>query len=323
MYIHSEEHSVEGVCYEKIHIDKIKELITNKFEKYFNKFIETENGKVATIENIKEVADELGIKVTGERKVNTYEKFNRIIVEAIEFFEKDREKYKKIMDEEALEEYKEDTEYFKNQVLRNECPIIHFTLQNKNAKALDQYRADFRASSSKDLLRVVTNLNNFSKEYVNIYNQIKDAEILNYEELGLDVIDTEEYTAYGVIGGGIKSHFLYKTNPEMFSNRTREAIWALWYLTDKQPLDCEMDSEFLMIDVKKVITQQNYFYPYSLFSYYALTIYNLLHKKAIEHGVEIPIEYRYVLVDSFLSFVANEHREEILLFGNNIKEGNI
>ena len=311
MYTHKEERSVEKICYEKEHIDKNIKLIKEQFDNYFNEFIESENGFTVTRDKLKEAAEDLGIELLDVNENDIKEKYNRIICEAILNFKMNREN---------LEVYKDAVKYFKDTVLKNECPIIHFTLLNKRAKALDKYRRDFNMAKPEELLKVVTNLNKFAEKYVTIYSKQKDKIISSYEELELDVLDTEEYTAYGVIGGGIKSHMLYKISPEMFANRSREAIWALWYLTDKKVEDCKMDSEFLMIDVEKSITQQNYFYPYSLFSFYALTIFYLLNDKARENNIVIPIEYRYVIVDAFLSFVAGQHKEEIDLYIRNIGE---
>ena len=114
---------------------------------------------------------------------------------------------------------------------------------------------------------------------------------------------------------------LYKVHPSVFSNRSRNALWALWFLTDKEKFGCVKDSEFLMIDIDKVITQQNYFYPYELFSYYAFKISILLEEKAKGIGTYIDPNYRYVIVDAFLSFVSNHHSEEIDLLKRNIKDG--
>ena len=123
--------------------------------------------------------------------------------------------------------------------------------------------------------------------------------------------DEEDYNAHGVIGGGIKSHFIYKLYPEMYPHRSREALWALWYLSEKKRFGCKEDSEFLMIDVESGTTQQNYFYPYGLFAYYALKIYEELKKIYVRNGISLSIEYRFVAVDAFLSFVSRQHQSDI------------
>ncbi len=321
MFVGSEERTIEEVCYEKEHIEKVLKVIKENFDKYFTKFIETENGIVMSKEEIDEIANDIGIRVLKTNENSPSEKYRKIMIEAIQEFEKDREKYLKIMNKEYLDEYEEEVAFFKNKVLKNECPIIHSTLQNITAKALDKYRMDFNLADPAILHKVVTNLNNFSIEYENKYDTYKDKTISSYEELELELLDTDDYTAYGVIGGGIKSHLLYKRRPQMFANRSRDAIWALWFLTEKIIIDTKMDSEFIMIDTKKTTTQQNYFYPYCLFSFYAINIYYLLKEKANELEVEFPDDYKYVIVDAFLSFVAERHRLEIDLFTSNIKEG--
>ena len=75
-----------------------------------------------------------------------------------------------------------------------------------------------------------------------------------------------------------------------------------------------------MIDPKKCITQQNYFYPYGLFSYYAYVVYMLLKNKADELGAFIDEGYRYVIVDAFLSFISEQHSEGINMLISQIRE---
>ncbi len=136
----------------------------------------------------------------------------------------------------------------------------------------------------------------------------------------MEVFDSDDCTAYGVIGGGIKSLMLYKIYPSAFPSRSRNALWSMWYLSKKKVFDCKSDSEFLMIDLNKSITQQNYFYPYELFSYYAYEIYKLLNAEAEKMNVGITPGYRYVIVDSFFDYVAGEHQSEITLLTSQVKE---
>jgi hypothetical protein len=81
-----------------------------------------------------------------------------------------------------------------------------------------------------------------------------------------------------------------------------------------------MGSEFLMIDTEASTTQQNYFYPYELFVFYAHQIFQHLKVEAERLDVYLNPEYRYVIVDSFLSFVAASHVSEIELLTSQIKE---
>ena len=305
---------IEDICYEEEHINQVVEEIKANFAHYFNMYLETEDGKKISEKEFEELAKKLGCTKTAKTAKGTDKgkAFKNIIVEVITEFEKDRDSYLEILDEESLEEHEEDPPNFKNRVLKIDCPIIRMTLQNKKAKELDKYRAEFRRSDPHDLLAVVTNLTTFANEYVeNVYDEETYENIQELKELGFEDLDGDDYTVYGVIGGGIKSHLLYKLNPAIFSNRGRESIWAFWYLTNKKVFKCEQDSEFLMINLNKNTTQQNFFYPYELFSFYAFIIYKMLKAEAEKYDVYLDPDYRYVFVNSYLSFVAKVHSEEI------------
>lgn len=306
---------LEDICYEPKHLELVRKEIQKNFGNYFLDFLETQAGKAISAAKAAEIAKALGATTRLRTPAGSKQKeaFLNIIQHAIAEFEKDREKYAELMDLEALEEYADDPSNFKNTVLKNQCPIIHSTLHNKKAKELDKYRMEFNKADPGDLLIVVKNLAAFAICYSedNYDPEIYD-ELTSLEELALSDLDKDEnYTVYGVIGGGIKSHLLYKMNPEVFPNRSRAALWALYYLTDKKTFDCHQDSEFLMIHADKGTTQQNYFYPYELFSIYALHIFQLLNVEANRIGVELDSNYRYVFVDAFLSFVAESHAAEI------------
>lgn len=315
--------NIEEICYDENHIKEVVKEIENNFQQFFNRFIETENGNKITedlFENIGKQIQTSNIRIS-RKDTDIPKNFKRIVIESIKRFEKDRERYIELLDPESLEEHLDDPINFKNSTLKNECPIIRLTLNNTKAKELDKFRKDFKMSKPKDLLTVVTNLSNFAHEYYdNIYDENKYEKITTLEELDLGDLDGEDYTAYGVIGGGIKSQMLYKVYPSIFPNRSREAIWALWYLTKKKTFGCEQDSEFLMINTNETTTQQNFFYPYELFSFYAYTIYKLLNNEALKNKVYIDKEYRYIIVDEFLSYIANENKEEINFYRSQIKE---
>jgi hypothetical protein len=317
--------SVEDICYEENHVQTVVGEIRKNFNKYFKGFIETLANERAGDSEVAVLKKNWGVptdvKTSAENMTSNYKE---IIVAAIEKFERDREDYIKIFDIDLLEEYKEeDADTFKSKVLRNECPIIRKTLANRKAKELDRYRAEFSKADPDLLLEVVYNLCRFGDEYSGCCDSDTYENATDYEELGMGLLDTDDYTAYGVIGGGIKTHMLYKIYPALFSNRSRSAVWALWYLTKKKTFECDTDSEFLMIDTKKNVTQQNYFYPYELFHFYAFEIYKLLRDKASDMNVYIDLDYRYVIVDAFLEYVADVHDKEISFLKSQIRDGGI
>lgn len=322
MFTSAEYRSVEPECYELDHVDRVLNAIKKNFDSYFNRFIETEDGNGVSLDDFEKLKQHFGLKSsTSNKKTGDLSaKYKRIINEVIDEFESDRKKYIDIFNIQDLEELEDDADFFKSEILRNKCPIIHHTLMNKTAKELDKYRREFNVADPDDLLAVVTNLCTFLLEYEDEYDsETYDDSIITFKDLRMGELDTDEYTAYGVIGGGIKTMMLYKVNPSVFSSRSRNALWALWYLTDKQNFGCATDSEFLMIDTKKYTTQQNYFYPYELFSYYAFEIYKLLKEKAEALDVYLDTDYRYVFVDAFFDYVAWEHDDEIALLKTQIR----
>lgn len=322
MYKKPDNSAVEDVCYEQDHIEKVMVVIRKNFDQYFIRFLDSTAGRGLSLEDVKSLQKKFKIDVQAKKKNKDLSgNFKAIIREAIDDFENDRADYERIFRKNWLEDLDDDAYSFKSKTLKNECPIIRKTLANKKAKELDKYRINFSTADPDSLLKVVYNLCVFGDEYQKKYDPgtYEDAQV--YQDLEMSLLDTKEYTVFGVIGGGIKTHMLYKVHPAIFPNRSRSAIWALWFLSGKETFDCRTDSEFLMIDCNKTITQQNYFYPYELFAYYAFELYKMLKDKASEYNVFIDTDYRYVIVDAFLEYIAMEHASEISFLKAQIKEG--
>jgi len=159
--------------------------------------------------------------------------------------------------------------------------MIRKTLNSKD-KSLDQFKIKFNRCNANFLLEVMTNIASYVDEYPEQWDgydyngDYKIEDLVEGDLLEQSIFDTTGYGVDGVIGGGIKSYIAHKLLPQYFPHRSREAIWALWYLTDKKDFGCEQDSEFLMILTDKVITQQNFYYPYRLFGVYSYFIFRLL-----------------------------------------------
>ncbi|PHJ57226.1 hypothetical protein VF14_21975 [Nostoc linckia z18] len=304
---------IEEICYEQNHIEKVWDEMKQVIPTYFQQYIDTESGYSIPESEIEKLAVKFGSTCKPKSKPKDTKKIlERLLKESIKDYEKDRQRYQDILDLESLSEYKFDVSAFKNTILRNQIPIINKTLKNIHAKELDKFRAAFNTTQPGDLFKVIYNIVQLANEWHNEWYKEKEfEEIDTCDGLEYYELDKEAYIAYGVIGGGIKSHFIYKLFPEMYPNRSREAIWALYYLSSKKKFGCKEDSQFLMINAREGTTQQNYFYPYALFSFYAIRIYRQLKELYAKHGVSLPIEYRFVLVDSFLSFVARNHQAEI------------
>lgn len=304
---------IEDLCYEPAHVSQVLQALRNGFSDYYPAFLETRSGAVVGDQAARELAQHFGGTFDpAPRRPVSSAVLTDILQSGVDNFEKNRTCYLNLFDEAYIEEFQSDPSLFKNTELRKNCPIIRVTLQNHKAKALDKYRAKFKSADPAALLQVVERIAAFARRYAqSVYRADVHESATSPDQLGLDELGGEEYSVYGVIGDGIRSHFLYKFFPEAFSNRSQDALWALWYLTGKHHFGCKQDSEFLMIDVKKSITQQNYFYPYDLFTVYALEIWRLINAELKKSRIPFGREYRYVAVDLFLSYIAAQHEKEI------------
>lgn len=228
--------------------------------------------------------------------------------------------YEKLLDPDSLEEYEDDPGSFKSGI-KSRCPIIRRSL-NSRADEMKKYKIAFRRATGADLLRVSKNIAAFGREYMESFNEETHEATADLADLGLGDLLDEDYIVYGVIGGGIKSHLLYSLYPNAFPNRSRSAVWALYFLSGKSDFGFRDGSEFLMIDLDKdnPSTQQNYHYPYDLFAYYALEVYKILKAACSAKGVALDDAYRYVYLDNFLNHVADQHDGEIKLLKGTPKD---
>lgn len=318
---------LDDFCYEAHHVEKVFKEIEMNFRNYFENYITSRGGVIATNEAIESLKDQLNINSNIKVKIDTSKiskNLEAIKNKAIKEFQKDAEEYEELFDLETLKEYEEDPAGFKND-LKRDCSMIRKTLNSKD-KSLDQFKIKFNRCNANFLLEVMTNIASYVDEYAEQWDgydyngDYKIEDLVEDDLLEQSIFDTTGYGVDGVIGGGIKSYIAHKLLPQYFPHRSREAIWALWYLTDKKDFGCEQDSEFLMILTDKVITQQNFYYPYKLFGVYSYFIFRLLLESYNELDVYLPENYRYVFVNDFLKFVANCHSSEIAELTSNIRE---
>ena len=299
---------VEPICYEEDHIDRVTAELKSNFKDYFQSFIESSAGLTTDEKAIGELSKKFGTERPSKKVINIKERLLQIIDDSIKSFEKDRHSYKNIFELEAFDEYADDPAYFKNTILKNECPKIRKAL---NSKERGKYRANFSRSNPARLLTVTKNIVEFAFQYENNHYDANGFKTINsIDDLAFDKLKQKDYNEHGVIGYGIQSRFLYKLKPHIFPNRSNSVIWALWYLTDKKPFGCAEDSEFLMIDTPKSTCQHNYFYPYDLFTLYALELSRMLEKEAINNDIDFREDYRFVILDGFLEYIADRHKDE-------------
>ena len=89
--------SIEEICYERDHIDRVLSEIKANFSDYFHDYLDTDAGNIVDDENIQKLAEHFGSSVKKKKKnLNKKDVFTRLITESIKSFEKDRAAYKNI-----------------------------------------------------------------------------------------------------------------------------------------------------------------------------------------------------------------------------------
>jgi hypothetical protein len=124
--------------------------------------------------------------------------------------------------------------------------------------------------------------------------------------------------APGIIGMGIKSIVLFHLDPERFPERGRQALYALYFLSNRECPDMTtQSSEFIMVDDKTrgpdgyIIMEHNYWYPYGLFSLYAFRVLNWIDKQARSIDYNIEPQMRYVYLNTFFDSICDHHDEDL------------
>jgi hypothetical protein len=231
--------------------------------------------------------------------------------DAIAKWEDEHPAYLDFLDPSSLEEYDDDPNAFKG-ALRSKCPIVRRSL-NSPAEEMKKYKKAFNLSKGRDLLTKTLNIVAFGEERMKRFDERTHERTRRVEELCLSKLLEEDYVVYGVVGGGIRSHFLYSLYPNAFPNRSRAAVWALYFLSGKDAFGFSDGSEFLMIDVERSSTQQNYHYPYDLFAFYCFKTYRMLKNSCSDLKITMRNDRRYVYLDAFFNHVHDTHEAEIAL----------
>lgn len=230
------------------------------------------------------------------------------MTEAINAFKKEQAKYQHLFDEDTLEDFEYDPNSFKG-ALKSKCPIILRCL-NSPSEAMDGYRRDFYRTSGETMLTVTKAIVTFGKRFVRTFQATHY--LAGFPgDLGVAELDKPDYSAPSMLGGGVRSHFLYQLYPHIFPNRSQNAVWALYFLSNRKDFGLSDGSEFLMIE--ETGTQQNYYYPYELFTYYVNLTFKELDQRCIALPYAIDSAHRYVCVNRFFDHIADEHRPDINL----------
>ncbi len=235
---------------------------------------------------------------------------------AVKKYEKAAQKYRTFFDPEAMDEYQDDPNSFK-QNLAKDVPVIAGTL-NQRRRELQEWQRHFRGAKGRDLLGVFSTLLDFKDDWLAKHGESKYAQYDTIEALGLQPFEDDSMTLTNVIGGGIKSIVLFNLSPDRLPPRTRSDLYGLYFLSDMQPFGLPSDSsEFLMINDREptsngsFIMEHNFWYPYGLYSLYALRIFRWIDEQLQGSGIRLDPHVRYVYITHFLNEVCSEKVEHM------------
>jgi hypothetical protein len=231
---------------------------------------------------------------------------------AIKDYEIEQKSYREYLNLLALEEFEDNPSSFKGHT-RTKCPIIRRCLMS-NDEVMKQYKISFSETPGRQLLDGVKKIAWFGSDYNASFNDEAHEQIQTFQDLKLDLLNDATYGCPGVIGYGVQSSLLYGQYPHAFAHRSQNAVWALYFITNKKSFGLEDDSEFLMVQTKRNTCEQNYFYPADLFGFYALKLYLLLKDACMELGIKFYDRHRYVYLSVFTDFITDAHRKDIEIY---------
>lgn len=293
------------------HVDRVWAAIESNLSKYWNGFLQ------------REVADAPATKLAahfGSGSASTAQKEQALVARftsEIEGYEKSAVRYRDFFRPDAMEEFGDDPNAFK-QHLAKEVPLISRTLSQRRPE-LQEWQRDFRAARGRDLLAVFDNVLDFRADWAARHPEATYAAHNDPSAFELDPMDGDEtMTLTGVIAMGIKSVVLYHLDPSRFPPRARFDLYGLYFLSGMKDFGlASRSSEFLMINDREpaangsLIMEHNFFYPYGLFSLYALRVFRWMDERMKSVGLRLDPIYRYLYVTCFLNEVCSEHEEHM------------
>lgn len=300
------------------HIEKVWAEIEKSLPKYWAKFVAAQPAAPAS-----RLASHFGAKQAPNSSAVL-----QAFAGAVQKYEKIAPKYRDFFDPDAMEEFADSPASFKTH-LAKEVPVIAGTL-NQRRPELQEWQQDFRKAKANDLLTVFSNIMDFKEDWAATKSEAVYSKFDSPEEFGLDDLDSDEtMTLASVIGMGIKSIVLFNLDPRIFPPRARTDLYGLYFLSGMQDFGLASESsEFLMINDREpasngsLIMEHNFWYPYGLFSMYAIRIFRWLDEQVRGLGGALDTKVRYVYASHFLSAVCGEHAEHMKIMRAHDRFGN-
>ena len=309
-----EEHGEFELIRDLTHVESVWEHIEATIEQYWDRVIEAKQNK--------EPKGTFSLSQRVEEIV--FQWFDK----AIASYDKKAKPYLKTFDLEALEEFWDDPNAFK-QCLARDVPVIAGTLQQQSSE-LKEWQIAFRTTAPADLLQMFINLIDFQSEWEaadRISSFLETGDPLELELRPLD--EDEDCRIDGVIGCGIKSAVLFYRDCEHFPVRNRDGLYAFYFLTEQKAFDLPSESsEFLMVDDQGMdfrgfgMMEFNYWYEYDQYWLYAHRIYQWLSTRLSDWNIVVDDRRRFIYVNEFLKAVSKLHSEDIKTMRGHERFGN-
>lgn len=296
------------------HIALVKAAIEKTFDHYFERFVAECQPKAGVAAAAAVLSTKFKVK---SEPLDPAPGVRQRFAGAIDAYRKEADRYRGFFNEETLDEYRQsDPKIFKRDLaqVRN-CRIIADCVKSPR-EDMRLWQAKFAGRSAVELLDVFTNLFNAAVEYSASCERSAYAAANCREDLQLDQFDNDEtLRADGVVGNGIKSYVLYHLFPDVFPICARQALFALYFLSNKEHFGLESGtSEFLMIDdtrpEKQIRTMEhNYWYPYSLLTWHRLELSRLIESRCAKLGIAMDPNWRYVYTSPFVESIVSGQEE--------------
>lgn len=287
------------------HIEKVWQSIERNIPIYFQKMIEGND-------------ELLALKESGSFKIkkpapDVRKRLSEIFEDGLNYYQKEDNKYKKFFDVDSMQEFEDedDPKAFKS-ALSTKVPVI-LKARNSKREMMHEWQTRFATSKAADVYAIFFNLINFMHDFINdtdetdyaLYNDVSDLDRL------IVLNDDDDYNVPGVIGMGIKSSVLYFLNPKYFLCANKNTLYGFYFLSDCESFRLPSGSnEFIMInDLRRernnrnMLIDQNYWYPYDLFTLYGLRSYRLLEQLCLSYKYKLSEEYRFVHLNTFMSHI--------------------
>lgn len=291
------------------HVAKVWAAVKQALPNYWNSFVKNERQESP--------AARLAAKFGGRTTEQELAVIARVFEKAIEFYKKEASKYRAFFDPKAIEEFYDDPNAFKDGLSRD-VPVIANTLRQKRAE-LKKWQVHFGSARPGDLLNVFAHVLEFRAEWSNSHSAAEYSRYDSCNDFGLKPLDDDDTMGLvNVVGMGIKSIMLFHLDPERLPPRGNAGLYGLYFLSGRDHFGLPSESsEFLMInDVQpasdgSLVMDHNYWYPYDVFSLYALRVFRWIEARAKTTGFAIDRRLRYVYVERFFNAVCDQHADDL------------